>query len=199
MEIIMIRHFQTKGNRQKRYIGVTDESLLSNACLLPRIGELQKQYPLVDQVVVSPLKRCRETAALLFPGQKPVVCSHFRECDFGIFEGKNYEELKDHPDYLAWLESNGTIPFPGGEHPQRFIRRCRAGFEQMVAEAVKERQNRLAMVVHGGTIMAILSGYDSQKRGFYHWQMENGGAFVIRIDEKKWLLEKTYFEEIRKI
>lgn len=43
-------------------------------------------------VAVSPMKRCRESAELLFPGKKQEVCEHLRECDFGQFENRNYEE-----------------------------------------------------------------------------------------------------------
>lgn len=45
----------------------------------------------------------------------------FRECDFGIFEGKNYEELKENRDYQRWLDSGGVLPFrmERGERPSQ--------------------------------------------------------------------------------
>ncbi len=46
------------------------------------------EYPEADLVFVSPMRRCLETAEVLYPGQEPVVIEEFRECDFGLFEGK---------------------------------------------------------------------------------------------------------------
>ena len=65
MKWVLIRHGKTQGNLEYRYIGSrTDESLCPQG-----IAELkQKQYPAVVRVFVSPMKRCLETAAFLYPG-----------------------------------------------------------------------------------------------------------------------------------
>ena len=52
--------------------------------------------------------------------------------DFGEFEGKNYIELQKDPNYQAWIDSNGTLPFPGGESREAFIKRCEQGFYRML-------------------------------------------------------------------
>lgn len=52
MKIIFIRHGQTKGNEEKRYIGRTDESLSQKG-----IEEIKNRlYPDADTVLVSPMK-----------------------------------------------------------------------------------------------------------------------------------------------
>ena len=55
-----------------------------------------------------------------FPGAEQVVCEQMRECDFGLFEGKNYQELTGNPKYQSWIDSGGTKAFPGGEDPMEF-------------------------------------------------------------------------------
>ena len=91
LNMILIRHGKTYGNTLKRYIGGrTDESLCQEGIHLLQ----EKTYPKASFVYVSPMKRCRETAALLYPGIPTEVCEKLRECDFGIFENKNYEESK---------------------------------------------------------------------------------------------------------
>lgn len=62
---------------------------------------------------VSPLRRCRETARILFGDQEQRVIELLAECDFGEFENKNYKELADNPHYQEWIDSNGTPSFPG--------------------------------------------------------------------------------------
>lgn len=68
----------------------------------------------------SPMRRCVETAEILYPGKKPVLIPDFRECDFGRYEGKNYPELIHDAPYLAWVESGGVLPFPDGEDTAAF-------------------------------------------------------------------------------
>ena len=65
MKWVLIRHGKTQGNLEHRYIGSqTDESLCPQG-----ISELKEMhYPPVQRVFVSPMKRCLETAALLYPG-----------------------------------------------------------------------------------------------------------------------------------
>ncbi len=67
MEIIMIRHFQTPGNVEKRYIGRTDEPLADLKGREQLIRERQDSCRDVEQVIISPMKRCIQTAACIFP------------------------------------------------------------------------------------------------------------------------------------
>ena len=123
-ELYFIRHGKTAGNEQKRYIGRTDEPLSA----LGRAELAEKKAPHADIVAVSPLVRCVESAKILYPHAKQFVVDGFRECDFGDFEGKNYAELFDNADYQAWIDSNGTLPFPHGEQPLAFRARCVEAF-----------------------------------------------------------------------
>lgn len=126
-ELILIRHGKTAGNLLGRYIGSrTDEPL----CDEGREGLAGKQLPEVERLYVSPMKRCVETAEILWPGfdrKKMQKVTDLRECDFGDFENKNYKELSGNGDYQAWIDSNGTLPFPNGESMDAFKSRCLEG------------------------------------------------------------------------
>ena len=111
LKIWLIRHGMTEGNRHQRYIGVTDEPLCEEGREL--LGKFT--YPKPQAVFVSPLKRCLETAAILFGDPKVRIIDQLAECDFGEFENKNYKELSGDPRYQAWIDSNGILAFPGGE------------------------------------------------------------------------------------
>lgn len=202
MKVVMIRHFQTPGNLERRYVGRTDEPLLEGEGLVRMAEEKRNRIQALrklDCVIASPMKRCIQTANLLFPGEKPLLCAKMRECDFGLFEGKNYEELGDLPVYQEWLDSRGTIPFPGGESHEAFKARCVEGFEEMAAELVENGCETAAMVVHGGTIMAVLSRFDRGDSEFYDWQAENGGGYVISLDEAAWGRGQKEFREIERL
>lgn len=199
MEIIMIRHFQTPGNVKKRYIGRTDEPLAEIPQMELVIRERQHSCQGVERVIASPMKRCIQTAAYIFPDKPPVLCEKMKECDFGLFEGKTYDELKRDPAYLRWLDSRGTLPFPEGEDHELFKKRCVEGFCESVDRLLLDHVKKAAMVVHGGTIMAVLSCIDSQDREFYHWQTENGGGYRVILDEEAWRRGSRISGEIEKL
>lgn len=180
MEFIWIRHGMTEGNRFKKYIGgQTDEGLceIGKADLLA--GKKRGLYPQADVVYVSPMKRCLETAELLYPDTKKHIIDGFRECDFGMFENKNAQELEETAEYKAWLAGNGKAAFPGGESPQSFCERSiRALLRILKTEKLPERS---AFVVHGGTIMAIFSALDEEKKGFYDYHTDNGCGYLCEV------------------
>ena len=124
MKIVLIRHGATAGNIKKRYIGITDEDLCASGIESIHNNIKAGYYQEVQAVYVSPMKRCRQTAKLIYPEYKQHIVPDFRECDFGIFENKNYKELSGNGDYQAWIDSNGTLPFPNGESMDAFKSRC---------------------------------------------------------------------------
>lgn len=90
LKLLLIRHGKTYGNTLGRYIGgATDEPLCLEGIRLLQ----EKPYPEVSRIYVSPMIRCRQTAGLLYPDRELKEIPLFRECDFGIFENKNYQEL----------------------------------------------------------------------------------------------------------
>lgn len=108
-------------------MGVTEEALS---------GEGRKQLEILAEkdilkktwlLFISPMLRCQESAGILFPGKKAYPIEEWREMDFGAYEGKNYEDLKNDSYYQKWIDSNGTLPFPEGESQQEYIKRCQRG------------------------------------------------------------------------
>ncbi|MEE1196594.1 MAG: histidine phosphatase family protein [Lachnospiraceae bacterium] len=166
----LIRHFKTYGNTKRRYIGTTDEPL----CLEGIEEQKKHRYADVEIVFSSPLKRCLETAARIYPSQKPIVIQKLSECDFGEFENKNAAELSDNPAYQEWIDSGGTLPFPGGESREEFINRSVDGFLEAAAICREKNISHAALVVHGGTIMSIMSHFLPEQGDYYHWQCRNG-------------------------
>lgn len=184
MKIIFIRHGKTSGNLEKRYIGKTDESL----CEIGRNELLEKKYPDCEIVISSGMKRCTETAEIIYPGKRIIVYNDLRECDFGDFEGKNYSELSGNADYQKWIDSGGTGKFPNGEDPAGFKKRCISAFEKAVSEYGE--YSVIAFVVHGGTIMSILEKYAVPKRNYYDYQIPNGDGYITEYNDEKIIISE---------
>ena len=180
--LYLIRHGKTPGNEEKRYVGRTDESLST----LGREALLQKQFPRVELLFSSPMKRCMESCECLYPKQEIRIIPDFREIDFGTFEGKNYQELSGNQEYQAWIDSGGTLPFPKGEDRQAFIQRSLTGFQELLQmlREYKASDFSAAAVVHGGTIMAILSAHFGGD--YYDYQIPNGDGYCVtmKLDDK---------------
>lgn len=203
MKIILIRHGRTAGNLEGRYVGRTDEPL----CEAGRAALMGRTLPRAEKLFVSPLLRCRETAEILWPGQAQTAVSDLRECDFGDFEMKNYAELNGNAAYQAWIDSNGTLPFPGGESQAAFQARVCAAFEKVAGELLAGEADTenfsadtgkfsAAFAVHGGTIMAILSQFGVPKKGYFDWQVKNGEGFTATLARENGAIVLREIEKI---
>lgn len=175
MQVYMIRHGATAGNLQHRYVGLTDEPVLDSS-REELMGGQDKSV--IGKVYVSPLKRCVETANVLYPNANVVVVPEFVECNFGDFEYMNYEELNGNAEYQRFIDSGGTCGFPNGESRDEFIKRCVSGFERICGE---HESDDIVMVVHGGTIMALLHEYVVPHREYFEWQTGNGQGYKASL------------------
>lgn len=180
MNVILIRHGMTKGNWENRYIGRTDEPLCEQGRAQVHALATSGRLPQVDRVVVSPYRRCRETAQILFPGQAIRVCDDLRECDFGAFEYRCADEMRLDAQYRTWIESNCMGDIPGGESVRAFQERCCAAFMQIVQ---REACASIAFVIHGGSIMAILERFARPRRSFYEYCIENSSFVTCTCDK----------------
>ena len=177
---LLVRHGETPGNLEKRYVGGrTDEALCDVG-----IRELKAAAPAFasfqsnSRLYSSPMRRCLESAAILFPGVTPTVVEGLREIDFGDFEGKTWRELADDPRYQSWLDSGGTTPFPDGESREAFIQRCYNAFCGIILEDADPAFS-VACLCHGGTIMAILSELTGDD--YFKFQVAPGQGYEIIV------------------
>lgn len=66
MELLLLRHSITPGNLKRQYIGLHRPALAPEGEALAR--KRRGEMPEIGGLWVSPMLRCRQTAALLFPG-----------------------------------------------------------------------------------------------------------------------------------
>lgn len=184
MELIVIRHATTAGNLERRFVGTMDLPLVPQGEELAR--RVAPTLPAVEHIYRSPMIRCAQTAALLWPGTAETVIPELRETDFGPFEGKNHEELKDDPVYQAWIGQKGGPNFaapPVGEPPEEAGARAVRGLAAVLEDAGRRGLRRAALVSHGGTIMGILARYGRPERDYYSWMCPNCGGFRLTVEE----------------
>jgi len=204
----------TRANEEHRYLGKTDEPLSEKGIRFLQEKKKKSFFNAPEFLYASPMKRCVQTAEILFR-RKPVLIPEWKEMDFGQFEGKNYEELKDNPDYQKWIDSNGTLPFPGGEPREQFIRRSMEGFDWMMSDILikSEKNTRIqndtdpqylnsdrgteipvVAIVHGGTIMAVLSSLTGGE--YFDFQVKNGEGYETVLE---WIPGRCKITSLTKI
>jgi alpha-ribazole phosphatase len=184
--LYLIRHGATASNKRHAYLGKTDEPLSNEggAQILSYKDAGIYPAPCNDLLIFSsPLLRCLQTKDLLYPDNLAILIPEWTEMDFGRFEGKNYQELNGDPDYQRWIDSGGTIAFPEGESREEFIARSMAGFEWCIKCMTGKIQKSAVCIVHGGTIMAILSSLTDGN--YYDYQVKNGQGYKLELSLDK--------------
>ena len=184
MLIYLLRHGETEYNAQKRYQGQRDIPLSAAG-----LAQLRRAEFAPEVVYVTRLQRTAQTAAVLFPGARQVVVPGLEEMCFGSFEGRNYIEMEHDPDYLAWVAANCESRCPDGERRADFSARVCAAFARLADRAADAGEQRLVIVAHGGTQMAVLERWGAPRRDYYDWCGPNAGGFVL--DASGWRARRT--------
>ena len=123
--------------------------------------------------ITSGMKRTNETLKILFGDVPYEIEPRFQEVDFGIFEMHSYDELKETPDYQAWLTGdNETNVPPKGESGAQMKKR--------VQEAFSEIKEDTCVITHGGVIAAIMEIlFPNEGKNRYQWQPKPGCGYAI--------------------
>ena len=175
--IHFIRHGSIDDTLAGKYIGTTDAPLSDRGRMDLRKLDYEYKYPGTQVVFTSPLKRCTETAKILYPEQNPLVIDNLSECNFGEWEGKTADELKNDPDFKKWLAGDSSVKPPRGESNADFTRRVCKMFESIVEGLMKTGTTESVIVTHGGVIMTLLAVYGLPQAKPFEWTMDNGFGY----------------------
>jgi probable phosphoglycerate mutase len=163
--LLVLRHGKTSWNLEKRIQGQRDIELCSEGVAELEAQQIPAEFSSFNWVT-SPLKRARETAAILDasnPRQEPALI----EMDWGDWEGRRLSELRlELGPKMAENEAQGLnmIP-PNGESPAQVM-------DRLVPWLFGLQEDTIA-VTHKGVIRAILALS-------FGWDMKN--PFVEKID-----------------
>ncbi|WP_368504556.1 histidine phosphatase family protein [Alkalihalophilus sp. As8PL] len=179
LDVILIRHGLTQYNAEKRYLGHHDLPLIDAG--LNQMEGLQRlcRTHRVDQVFTSDLKRCLQTAAIVFPTEEPLLVPLLREYQFGDFEGYRYEDLCNQTLYQKWLQHPEYITPPNAETYQEFTERVGEGFNHCLNVACTNEHTKIALVTHGGVIRYLLSEYAPIVKPFTEWEAKIGSVYRL--------------------
>ena len=183
----LIRHGRTTANEKGIYIGSTDYSL-SDKGAAELCSKLDLyEYPRVQRVYSSPLKRCTATAEILFPDQDVYVAEDLRELNFGEFDGKSVDELIGREDYKTWLRGGSPdVRPPGGESAEELCIRSYKVLHRMLLDMMENDLEHCAVITHGGVITNMLACFGLPKLSAKEITCEPGEGFEIMFTAQMW-------------
>lgn len=183
MNLYFVRHGETEKNKSKCYYGSLDVELTKEGILqAEKARELLKNIKF-KTVYVSEKKRSIATAEILLKNRqcKFITDMRINEREFGEFEGKGYEELKQlYPkEWRAWCEDWKNVSPPGGESCIQVYKRV----EAFMDDILKSHEDDILIVTHGGVIRSmycyVLGGNVDY---FWNFGSSNGDISIIKYE-----------------
>jgi broad specificity phosphatase PhoE len=154
VRIVAVRHAAVGAAAAGRWAGARFDPDADGAALRalrPALRALAARHP-PARVVASPLRRARQTAALL--GRPVAVDARLAERDFGEWEGRPVADCLAavDPAALADVERYLAIPIPGAEPAEAVLARGRALWAELAAAPGVSW-----CVGHGGSVRALMA------------------------------------------
>ena len=183
MILVLLRHGKTEANEKRLYCGKTDIGLSDGG--IRELETKRREAPPFDisgmRIVTSGMRRCSETLSILFGDRKFETDPDFCEMDFGAFEMRSFEELKNDPGYLLWISGdNEKNEAPDGESGEIMASRVMRGLERLVTDG-----RDTLLVTHGGVIAAVMERlFPDERKNRYEWQPDCGEGYIVDLANK---------------
>ncbi len=188
MHLVLLRHAEAEGNAEGRMLGRTDVPLTEQGREDSRRLARTLCGPAPDRWLVSPLRRARETAAILqqeagWGPSELILEPDLTEIDDGVLSGLTWSEAQQrHPQLCQELISHPLWrPIPGAETPTQLRQRANAVWER----ALNAPCNRLWLVSHGGFLQYLLAAL-LQTPQVWGLTLPCLGRIELEIDPHHW-------------
>lgn len=172
-EIFLIRHGATSFNEEGKYLGITDIPLSPAGIAQSHLLGQRLKGEELDVIYTSPMLRARQTAEIIASYTKTPVkeLPELKEIDFGLFEGKTYDEIKkEFGNFIdLWLENPYEVQLPKGEHPGDIKKRI-----LKLKDTLLRGTDKIAAVSHGGIIKFLIFEILGLAPHFWKISISNG-------------------------
>ncbi|HZH58068.1 MAG TPA: histidine phosphatase family protein [Metabacillus sp.] len=196
VDLFLVRHGITEWNQQKRYLGHTNQGIVKKELYqLDRLkNELQKRK--FDYIFSSDLLRCQETLDYLEIPTKMTVDYRLREMNFGDWEGKTYNDLKDVKVYQNWLNNWEDTSVPNGESVSNFKARIDSFFYDLFHHINNlDGKQKVLIITHGGVIRYAVSTFIAST-SFWDISTRHGQGLQLSFERKEGVWSCNSFSEV---
>ncbi len=186
MEIILIRHGQTKANSEGRFQGGIDYPLsYRGEEEAHKAARRLSSWP-IDHVYSSPLKRTLKTAEVIARNKKLQVktLAEIREFSWGVIEGLNWREIEEKYPQLAsrLIKDLQHTPIPEQEPLKDFWARIYRAIDYFSQQHFGDR---ILVVSHGRFLNAFLVGFfNMDPRGAWPFRFSHGSISLLEVNQQ---------------
>lgn len=186
-KIHLIRTGATSSSPGRRYTGQSDTAVCEEG--LEALYNLKdtRTYPRVDMVYSSPLRRCLQTAGILYGNKRLEVIEDLKDMNLGSFQGKTFDELQGDPYFMAWLDNSFQHTPPGGEGTAAFTRRIVSAINHIFFRMMEDKTANVAVITHVGVIMTLLAAIGLPRAPLHQWAVDNGTGYTLRMTTQMWM------------
>ncbi|AFV12806.1 phosphoglycerate mutase [Thermacetogenium phaeum DSM 12270] len=182
MRLFLVRHGETKWNREEVFRGRIDVELSERGIEQARLTARALAGVQLAAVYAGPLSRARETARIIAGphGLPVVIVEGLNDLDYGSWQGLSHQEVREcYPDvYWQWVSRPHAVRFEGGESLDDARRRAVAALEEIAAR--HRGQNVVAVshrVINKILLLAFL-GLDNS----HFWEIKQDTCAVNIIE-----------------
>ena len=176
MKLTLLRHGDTAGSRDDLYYGAADIPALPES--LAALHENAAAYPRAARYYTSGLLRTEQTLEAIYGPVAHQQLPGLQEMNFGDFEMKSYQELKDTAAYQAWITDVEHNVCPNGESAPQVLERNRAAMAQVLAAG-----EDAVCIIHGGVTAGLMMTWFGGGR--YDYSVKPGTGFMVTFRDGK--------------
>lgn len=176
--VYLIRHAKTKANKYGVLCGRTESEIIGTIEDIKNEIEPKLETLKSPVIISSPLKRAVDTASVF--ERKIITDEGFLEFDFGKFEGKSFEYIKQNhsAEFEKLLEEGNDYQYPDGENLVSFLNRVSNAYDKVLEEYSNYKE--LVIVSHAGVIQMLLSYILTGDKTLY-WNFKIKNCAVIKL------------------
>jgi probable phosphoglycerate mutase len=171
VNVFCVRHGETAWSLSGRHTSVTDLPLTDNGRRLAAQLRPMLAKQVFTLVLVSPLRRARETCELAGLGNAAVVDADLMEWDYGRYEGLTPPQI--HETAPGWVIFRDGCP--GGEAPAQVAARADRVIARCHAAA-----GDVALIAHGHVLRTLAGRWIGlPAEGGQHFLLDTGTLCVL--------------------
>ena len=177
--IFLLRHAHSTANAKGILAGRLENIALSKDGYLQR-DKLENRLAeaIFDQVISSPLQRCRETIINFEPN--PFIASEFQEVHYGDWTGKKMSTLMRNSAWREIHKHPASVRFPNGETLPEVQTRSLLGLDQHINPKLKN----VLISTHADVIkVLILHALGTHLNNIDKLQIDNASVSIIERDK----------------
>ena len=185
--IILVRHGESEGNKEKVFRGRKDFPLTENG--IKQAKNLAQALSVFDfkRVYTSPLQRALYTAKIIAETKNAevIIEEGFTNIYLAEWEGKPKEEIKEkYPDlWNIWITTPENLRIPGIETLDEVQKRAK---ETLIKIIHNEKEESFVVVTHRAVLKPLIAGILGIKKPYF-WRihLDTASYSIIEYQDKR--------------